>query len=65
MRRWPIWRSAIRCTLGRSSFWIRRRGRGERQRRRRSRHEREIEKLHAEIGQLIIERDFVAKRSGR
>ena len=28
-------------------------------------HEREIEKLHAKIGQLIIERDFLAKRSGR
>src|SRR5215831_16250382 len=29
------------------------------------RHEREIEKLHAKIGQLIVERDFLAKRSGR
>ena len=28
-------------------------------------HEREIEKLHAKIGQLLIERDFLAKRSGR
>jgi transposase len=28
-------------------------------------HEREVEKLHAKIGQLIIERDFLAKRSGR
>ena len=28
-------------------------------------HEREIEKLHAKIGQLIVERDFLAKRSGR
>jgi transposase len=27
--------------------------------------EREVEKLHAKIGQLIIERDFLAKRSGR
>jgi transposase len=27
--------------------------------------EREIEKLHAKIGQLIVERDFLAKRSGR
>ena len=27
--------------------------------------EREIEKLHAKIGQLTIERDFLAKRSGR
>ena len=26
--------------------------------------EREIEKLHAKIGQLTIERDFLAKRSG-
>jgi transposase len=26
---------------------------------------REIEKLHAKIGQLIVERDFLAKRSGR
>jgi transposase len=25
----------------------------------------EIEKLHAKIGQLTIERDFLAKRSGR
>ena len=28
-------------------------------------HEREIERLHAKIGQLIVERDFLAKRSGR
>ena len=28
-------------------------------------HTREIEKLHAKIGQLIVERDFLAKRSGR
>jgi transposase len=28
-------------------------------------HEREIEKLHAKIGQLIVERDFLARRSGR
>jgi len=27
--------------------------------------ERELERLHAKIGQLIIERDFLAKRSGR
>ena len=27
--------------------------------------DREIEKLHAKIGQLIVERDFLAKRSGR
>jgi transposase len=27
--------------------------------------EREIEKLDAKIGQLIVERDFLAKRSGR
>jgi transposase len=27
--------------------------------------EREIEKLHAKIGQLIVARDFLAKRSGR
>jgi transposase len=27
--------------------------------------EREIEKLHAKIGQLTFERDFLAKRSGR
>jgi transposase len=27
--------------------------------------EREIEKLHAKIGELIIERDFLARRSGR
>ena len=26
---------------------------------------REIEKLHAKIGQLIVERDFLAKASGR
>ena len=25
----------------------------------------EIEKLHAKIGQLIVERDFLARRSGR
>ena len=25
----------------------------------------EIEKLHAKIGQLTVERDFLAKRSGR
>jgi transposase len=28
-------------------------------------YEREIERLHAKIGQLIVERDFLAKRSGR
>jgi transposase len=28
-------------------------------------HEREIEKLHAKIGELTVERDFLAKRSGR
>ena len=27
--------------------------------------EREIEKLHAKIGQLMVERDFLARRSGR
>jgi transposase len=27
--------------------------------------EREIEKLHAKIGQLTVERDFLSKRSGR
>ncbi|KRQ16272.1 transposase [Bradyrhizobium manausense] len=27
--------------------------------------EHEIEKLHAKIGQLIVERDFLARRSGR
>ena len=26
---------------------------------------REVEKLHAKIGQLTVERDFLAKRSGR
>jgi transposase len=28
-------------------------------------HEREIEKLHAKIGQLTVERDFLARRFGR
>ena len=28
-------------------------------------HEREIEQLHAKIGQLMVERDFSARRSGR
>ena len=27
--------------------------------------EREIERLHAKIGQLVVERDFLAVRSGR
>ena len=27
--------------------------------------ERAIEKLHAKIGELIVERDFLARRSGR
>jgi transposase len=27
--------------------------------------EAELEKLHAKIGQLVIERDFLAKASGR
>jgi transposase len=27
--------------------------------------EREVEKRHAKIGQLTVERDFLAKRSGR
>jgi transposase len=30
-----------------------------------AKREREIEKLHAKIGQLIVERDFLARRSGR
>lgn len=30
-----------------------------------ARREKEIEKLHAKIGQLTVERDFLAKRSGR
>ena len=28
-------------------------------------HEREIERLHAKIGQLTVERDFLARRSER
>ena len=28
-------------------------------------HEREIEKLHAKIGQLTVENSFLARRSGR
>lgn len=28
-------------------------------------HEDEVEKLHAKIGQLLVERDFLAKASGR
>src|ERR1700741_5138059 len=28
-------------------------------------HELEVEKLHANIGQLTVERDFLARRSGR
>jgi len=27
--------------------------------------EAEVEKLHAKIGQLVVERDFLAKASGR
>jgi transposase len=27
--------------------------------------DREVEKLHPKIGQLIVERDFLARRSGR
>lgn len=27
--------------------------------------EREMERLHAKIGELIVERDFLARRSGR
>ena len=27
--------------------------------------EREVEKLHAKIGELTVERDFLARRSGR
>ena len=27
--------------------------------------EKEVEKLHAKIGQLVVERDFLAKASGR
>jgi transposase len=27
--------------------------------------DREIEKLHAKIGELVVERDFLARRSGR
>ena len=32
---------------------------------REAQREREIEKLHAKIGQLTVERDFLARRSGR
>ena len=28
-------------------------------------HDREIERLHAKIGELIVERDFFARRPGR
>ncbi len=28
-------------------------------------HEREIERLHAKIGELIVERNFLTRRSGR
>jgi transposase len=28
-------------------------------------HEEELEKLHAKIGQLVVERDFLRKASGR
>jgi len=28
-------------------------------------HDREIDRLHAKIGELIVERDFLARRSGR
>ena len=34
-------------------------------RRGRRRPEAEVEKLHAKIGQLLVERDFLAKASGR
>jgi transposase len=56
----------IRFTPGRSSFWTRRHGPpksgdGDSA----ADHEREIERRHAKIGQLIVERDFLAKRSGR
>ena len=34
-------------------------------RRRAPDREREIERLHAKIGQLTVERDFLARRSGR
>jgi transposase len=30
-----------------------------------SAHEREIDRLHAKIGQLTVERDFLGRRSGR
>lgn len=30
-----------------------------------AKRDQEVEKLHAKIGQLIVERDFLAKRSGR
>ena len=28
-------------------------------------HDREVERLHAKIGELVVERDFLARRSGR
>ncbi|RXG84477.1 hypothetical protein EAS62_39745 [Bradyrhizobium zhanjiangense] len=67
MRRWPIWRSAFRCTRtkvapGRSSFWIRRRGiRESGSGHGAAGHARELKKLHAKFGQLIIERDFFSE----
>jgi transposase len=49
-----------RFTPGRSSFRIRRRGRSIPGvgRDAETTHEREIERLHAKIGQLTVERDF-------
>jgi transposase len=54
-----------RFTPGRSSVRIRRRGRSIPGRDAETTHEREIERLHAKIGQLTVERDFLARRSGR
>jgi transposase len=48
-----------------SNFRTRRRRRFDSGRGAAPEHEREIERLHAKIGELVVERDFLARRSGR
>ncbi len=71
-RLWRTWRSAIRCIRtqfmpGRNSCMSMLGGPFDPKvgQEVKAQTEREIERLHAKVGQLMIENDFFAKRFGR